>query len=80
MLPGSTASSLIHRLQNSRSKDETARTIVCRLYGPLVESWAIREMRLQSADAQDFTQEVLLTALEKINNTGITTAFAAGCG
>ncbi len=75
MLPDSTASSFISRLRSPRPDSDNeatehsyreARELFCELYGPLIRMWALTRLHLQSTDADDFTQEVLMVALEKI--------------
>lgn len=76
MLPDSTASSFISRLRTPKPAPSNiaaftsfreTREQFCDLYGPQIRVWALTRLMLQPSDADDFTQDVLIVALEKIH-------------
>lgn len=60
--PTTTSTSLVLRIQ---SHDAVAWERFARVYGPLVYSWC-RQQKLQPADAEDVSQEVLRSVVNKI--------------
>jgi RNA polymerase sigma-70 factor (ECF subfamily) len=59
-----TSSSLLRRVQHDVG-DQTAWNDFVARYGPRIRAWC-RNWRLQEADAQDVTQEVLLRLVQKL--------------
>ncbi|MEZ6088561.1 MAG: sigma-70 family RNA polymerase sigma factor [Pirellulaceae bacterium] len=84
MLSESTTSSFIDRLRAEKpnGEDELAYLayqancgLFCDMYGPLIRSWAVTRLHLQDSDADDFVQEVLVVALDKIHQFQVRDSF-----